>query len=304
MVSPVTSTSTTPRAAGCVRAPLDAHVHVFDPARFPYVATRRYTPGCAVLDALIRHLDAVQCHGVVLVQPSVYGDDHGCLLDALARLGPRARGIAAFAPQCMAPQKLDALHAAGVRGIRLNFAVENDDDRSRARLALLAAASLVHREGWCVQVHGSPALLSTVEATLDTFQVPLVLDHFAGIRASTPLDDADVGTLCRLLATGRVYVKLSAFYRASSHPAYEDLEPLLRLLIACRPDRLVWGSDWPHTGGGSDRNPSHIEPFRRVDLAASIDLIARCTPDEAVLHAVLIGNATRLYGFTPLLERP
>ena len=297
-VKPVSKTSAQTRAQALV----DTHVHVFDPARFPYAEGRRYTPGSADLVALETHLAGLEATAVVLVQPSVYGTDNRCLLDALSRLGPRGRGIACLDVAATAANDLKTVHAAGVRGMRLNFAVEHEDDAGRATQALRKAAALVRLDGWCVQVHCTPRLLPALEVVLDEFQVPVVLDHFAVIRAATSLNDPSMSALKQLLSTGRVYVKASAFYRASSHPAYEDLEPLLRELIAVRSDRVVWGSDWPHTGSLAERTPEGIEPFQRADLPATLDLVARCVPSAAVLHAVVAGNAARLYGFDHLLE--
>lgn len=281
---------------------MDTHVHVFDPARYPYAEVRRYTPGPADLAALERHLAGLEAAAVVLVQPSVYGVDNQCLLHALARLGSRGRGIACVDVGATTANDFGKLDAAGVRGLRLNFAVEHEDNVGRAEQALREAAALVRLDGWCVQMHCASRLLPALEAALDEFQVPVVLDHFAGIRASTPLDDPSMSAVRRLLSTGRVYVKASAFYRASAHPTYDDLEPLLRELIAVRPDRILWGSDWPHTGGASARTPEGIEPFQRADVPATLDLVARCAPSAAVLHAVVAGNAARLYGFDHLLE--
>jgi predicted TIM-barrel fold metal-dependent hydrolase len=105
-------------------------------------------------------------------------------------------------------------------------------------------------------------------------------------------------TLLELLATGRVWLKLSAFYRASNDaPRHADLAALARTLIATRPQRLLWGSDWPHTGGGRDRDPARIEPFRQVDLPASLLALQSWVPDAAVLHRILVSNPAELYGF-------
>lgn len=297
---------------------IDTHVHVFDPARFPYSAARSYTPPAATVGALRAHLATLAQPGkagVVLVQPSVYGHDNACLLDAIAHLRTDcahlrtdcARGIAVVDLTRSTPEQLLALDAGGVRGVRLNLEVRHETDASRTRLELARAGELVELPGWCVQVHCAAALLPVLAQSLDNFHVPLVLDHFAGLKAANAHSQTDaLNCLLDLLDSGRVYIKLSAFYRASGDaPNHADLAPLARRLMAARPDRLLWGSDWPHTGGGhasATRDPSRIEPFREVDLSASLAALKGWAPDAASLQQVLVDNAAQLYGFASATE--
>jgi predicted TIM-barrel fold metal-dependent hydrolase len=292
--------SSLPAHAVLPRGATDVHAHVFDPARFAYSAKRSYTPGEARVAALRERHAQLGVERVVLVQPSVYGSDNACMLDALAQLGPeRARGIAVVDLERVTQEELRALRAAGVRGIRLNLEVRHEAEPSRVLAELQRAAALVDLPGWCVQIHCAAALLPTVAQALALFRVPLVLDHFGGLRAAqTDAAELPLRTLLALLATGRVWVKLSAFYRASNNaPHHADLAPLARTLIQARPDRLLWGSDWPHTGGGRDRDPERIEPFRHVDLHASLAALQSWVPDAAVLHRILVSNPAELYGF-------
>lgn len=279
---------------------VDAHVHVFDPGRYPYSTSRTYTPGAATLEALQQHHAHLGLHRAVLVQPSVYGTDNGCLLEAL-RLGDKGlRGIAVVDLDDAAAVSFSQLDAAGVRGIRLNLEVRREQDPASVREQLQRAAALVDITGWCVQLHVSAALLPVVEALVSRFKVPVVLDHFGGLRASDVDERPElVQTLVRLLATGRAYVKLSAFYRASNqHPGHADLGPLAQRLIEARSDRLLWGSDWPHTGGSAGaRNPGRIEPFRSVDLPASLDALQSWCASAAIWQRILVDNPTELYGF-------
>lgn len=285
-------------------ASTDTHVHVFDPRRFAYASNRSYTPGEATVEHLRARHRALGIGRVVLVQPSVYGTDNACLLDALCRLGQaRARGIAVADLKCITSEELRRWDASGVRGLRLNLEVRHEADPHRVSAQLNDAAAAVTLDGWCVQVHCASSLLPVVEQALPAFRVPLVLDHFASLRAT----DATAGTanlqsLLRLLDSGRVYVKLSAFYRASAAaPHHADLAPLARALIAARPDRLLWGSDWPHTGGGGGgrRDAALIEPFRRVDLPAHLAALASWCDDDSLLRRILIDNPVALYGFAP-----
>jgi predicted TIM-barrel fold metal-dependent hydrolase len=283
----------------------DTHVHVFDPARFAYARERSYTPGEATLAHLSEQRQRLGVCRTVLVQPSVYGTDNACLLDALSSLGSaRARGIAVADLQRVTRSALAAWDRLGVRGLRLNLEVRHESDPEQVRAQLRQAAALVDIKGWCVQVHCASPLLPVVEEVLPAFRVPVVLDHFAGLRAAdAAADSPGLRVLLRLLdsdARGRVYVKLSAFYRASTQaPHYADLAPLAQALIAARPDRLLWGSDWPHTGGGGVRRDARaIEPFRTVDLAASLAALQSWCPDAAVLRRILADNPAELYGFS------
>ncbi|WP_119157187.1 amidohydrolase family protein [Caldimonas tepidiphila] len=277
----------------------DAHVHVFEPARFRYSGGRSYTPGEASVAALRECHARLGVERVVLVQPSVYGTDNACMLNAIAKLGQeRCRGIAVVDLERLTRYDLLVLHAAGVRGIRLNLEVRHETDPSRVLAELQRAAALVDLPGWCVQLHCAASLLSTVAQTLEQFRVPVVLDHFGGLRAEqTDAAAAPLQTLLDLLATGCIWLKLSAFYRVSAdEPHHADLALLVRTLAQARPDRLLWGSDWPHTGGGRDRNPARIEPFRSVDLSASLAALQSWV-DAAVLNRILVSNPAELYGF-------
>lgn len=280
---------------------VDTHVHVFDPVRFPMVAARSYTPGPASLEDLqVQHARlGISC--AVLVQPSVYGNDNRCLLDALHRGGPdRCRGIAVLDLGEATDAQLQDLHAQGVRGVRLNLEVRHEVDPAQVRAQLAQAAAAVTQAGWCVQLHVGSAALPVVEQMASHFAVPLVLDHFGGLQAGDLSRQPErVQCLQRLLATGRAYVKVSAFYRASSQvPLHADLAPLVQQLVQARSDRLLWGSDWPHTGGGgAPRDPSRVEPFRPVDLVASLGALRAWLPDDQVWWQLLVDNPANLYGF-------
>lgn len=289
------------------RGAVDAHVHVFDPVRFPYSPQRSYTPPGAGVDALLSRHAGLGVERAVLVQPSVYGVDNHCLLNALGRLGvARARGIAVLDLDRVRPKDIDALHAAGVRGLRLNLKASGgqDDSGSADARALDAAADVVCRSDWCVQVHAQPGLLTVLGRRIERFESPVVLDHFANLGgghnrpAAAPL-----ATLLDLLASGRVWVKLSAPYRVSScAPAHEDLLPLISTLLRAAPHRLVWGSDWPHTGGDGVRTQdlTQVEPFREVDLPATLrSLHSACAGDDDAWRRVLVDNPCALYGFDP-----
>ena len=303
-----------PRILGVAHAPVgfavppgacDCHVHVFEPDRFPYAAKRSYTPGPATVDDLLAFEGGIGMGRLVVVQPSVYGADNACLVAALVRLGDRGRGVAVIEPDRTSEAELDTLGRAGVRSVRVNLeAVGNRDPRAAER-ALAAVAERIAARGWSVQVYASLPVLAELEDEILHLPVPLVADHFAGARGEGGTDQPGFTTLIEMLRSGRVYVKLSAPYRASPRaPAYEDMAPIARALIQAAPERMLWASDWPHTGGGatgsndrSGRSPSSIEPFRSVDVAHVLRLLGDWSGDAETWRRILVDNPARLYGF-------
>ncbi|WP_144630823.1 amidohydrolase family protein [Bordetella genomosp. 13] len=265
----------------------DCHVHVFSPGRFPYAPRRAYTPPAAETAGLLALHRGLGIGRAVLVQPSCYGNDNRGLCAALAEYGrDRARGVAALDADAATDETLRRLHADGVRGLRLNFHVQGAE---HAEAQCRAAAARLRGLGWHLQLHVDAAMLRRLAPTLADLPLTVVLDHYAGGAAS-----AD--TLAQLALHGHVWVKLSAPYRVSE--TFDELLPLLGLLRTCAADRLVWASDWPHTGGsgGQGRSPDAIEPFRQVDVAAGLRAL-RGALGDTVFQAVMADNPARLYGF-------
>lgn len=284
----------------------DCHTHVFaDPAVHPFSPQRSYTPGLADAGLLARHLGGLGLDRVVVVQPSVYGLDNGATLAAIAALGPgAARGVAAIDADTASDAQLDALAAGGMRGVRLNFETDGMADPAQAERRMRAAAARVGRLGWHVQLHVRLALAARLAPAMEGLGVPVVLDHYAGTAARTAPDHPDFVRLLAALRSGNVYVKLSAGHLcAIEGDDFSPLEPLARALIAARPDRLVWGSDWPHPdpGRAPGRPAQDITPLKRVDDAGALAVLARCAPDARTLEDILVANPARLYGFdTPV----
>lgn len=279
---------------------IDCHVHVLDPAHFPYVADRSYSPGPATLADLHAFHARLGVTRTVLVQPSVYGADNRCMLAALADLGPAvARGVAVVDAATVTDDELRALQRAGVVGLRVNLTVKSEE---RARAAVDAVSRTIARAavyGFAVQVYVDLPLVAALADTIAASPVPVVLDHFGGARANGGLTQPGFDVLRRLLASGHVWVKLSAPYRVST-AHYLDVEPIARALVGANPDRLVWASDWPHTGGGAERRErkvSDVEPFRVVDDDRDLALLARWTGDLDTRNRVLVDNAARLFRF-------
>lgn len=279
----------------------DTHVHVFEPTQFPYAAKRAYTPGRASVAQLMDMHQSLGVGRVVLVQPSVYGTDNACLLDAIERIGQaRARGVAVVDLNTVSDDTLDQLHAGGVRGIRLNLHVNSEAGGqagfAQAQQQVSAAKRLAQWPSWHLQVHAS---LSVHVALLDTYAavgLPVVFDHFAGGAVADAHGDALLQPLLQAMHTQPVYVKLSAAYRMSQGC---DASALTRAFYQAAPKQVLWGSDWPHTGGagGQGRKPEAVEPFRDIDNRQALSHITQALGSVAAVQQVLVSNPTHLYGF-------
>jgi predicted TIM-barrel fold metal-dependent hydrolase len=290
----------TPPSFAVPRGACDCHTHVFGPpAQFPFAPERSYTPGEASLEELLALQADLHLERVVIVHPSVYGTDNSCTVDALHRLGGRGRGVAVIADD-IAQAELDALHRAGVRGIRLNLATTGVHDPDVARRQLAAAAARVAPLNWHVQIYTTLAVIAALQAELAAAPVPLVIDHFGGASAAAGPKQPGFAALLALVNAGKAYVKLSAPYRSSSlRPDYADVAALAAPLIAANPARMLWGSDWPHPGGGHKRGQSveAIEPFFPEDDGRTLDLLADWAPEPALRQRILVENPARLYDF-------
>jgi len=280
-----------PPASSC-----DCHVHVIGPKpHFPLPRERRYTPMDAPADALQAMLKRLRLDRVVLVQPSFYGTDNSCMLDAMRKL-PNSRGVAVLPPD--APEsELAALHAQGVRGLRVNIATFGTRNLNEMREGIRAATELCEIHGWHVQIFIPADAIEPLAPLLLALPVPTVIDHF-GLIAPGAEDNA-LRMLLELLHTGKIWVKISGAYRIAEDPNDPRIGALARRLCAVNPERIVWGSDWPHTPkhsihtGGSD-----VElPFQTVDTAGLLALVPRWLEDDALVHRVLVDNPARLYEF-------
>jgi predicted TIM-barrel fold metal-dependent hydrolase len=280
----------------------DCHVHVFgNSARFPFAARRGYTPPAADADELAALLRALQLSRVVIVQPSVYGSDNSCTLDGMRRLGTRARGVAVI-DEATSDAALDEMRRAGVRGVRVNLETGGETDPGAARRNLTAAVARVAPLGWHVQVYTRPSVIAELSDELARLPVPVVFDHFGGAPAAEGVGQRGFPELLELVRAGHAYVKVSAAYRSSDHgPAHRDVAPLARALIAANPERILWGTDWPHPqaalpGAEYDR----ITPFYDIDDGLALNQLRAWARSAAMRRKILVENPARLYDFSAL----
>jgi predicted TIM-barrel fold metal-dependent hydrolase len=276
----------------------DCHTHVFlDPRAYPWSPARRYTPPPAPIEALAAWHDALGIARVVVVQPSVYAADNAATLQALRVLGPeRARGVAVL-DAAATDADLQVMHALGVRGVRVNLEIDRASDAAEATAQLRETAARVAPLGWHVQVYANLPLLAACQSVLRALPVPVVLDHYAGAHASGGPEQPGLHAVLALVAEGRAYVKLSAPYRLSAAAGHPDMAPIARAFIAAGPDRMLWGSDWPHPQPGSRPHPHDISPPFAVDSAQVLAALRAWTPEARTFDRILVDNPARLYGF-------
>jgi predicted TIM-barrel fold metal-dependent hydrolase len=241
-------------------------------------------------------LEGLGLSRVVIVQPSIYGTDNGCLLAALDELGPMARGVVVLAPDTPSAT-LDALHRQAVRGIRVNVASVQGMGPREVQQQFRAAARLCERNGWHLQTF-LPAMMLAELPDLADLPVPLVLDHFGLISPERP-DGPEAHALLSRLDTGRVWVKLSAPYRITERTMDPRVAELARML-ARNPERLVWGSDWPHTPAhaGSGTAPEEETPYRNLDTQDLLAQVRTWFPEAAMQRRLLVDNPAQAYGWS------
>ncbi len=277
----------------------DCHTHVFPPAsQFPFAANRHYTPDTASVESLLSMHRSIGVDRVVIVHPSPYGDDNSSLLWAMRTISSNARGVAVIS-DTTSIEMLNTLHQGGVRGTRLNLETVGQNDPSVAQQQLLRTATQVAPLGWHIQMYTNLGVIVGLHDTIMQSAATVVIDHFGRLNAAAGLNQPGFDALLSLVRSGKVYVKLSAGYRVSEVAGYSDLDPFAEALIAANPDRMLWGTDWPHPfpPKGTVRNPAVIEKAHPEDNMAAIRRVARWARTQEIAKKILVDNPVRLYDF-------
>jgi predicted TIM-barrel fold metal-dependent hydrolase len=264
---------------------VDTHAHVFsvDPA-YPMVTHRSYTPPPAPEEKYLAMLDATGMTYGVLVQISVHGTDNRYMLEVLGRHPKRLRGVAVVALD-VSDRELEAMHAAGVRGLRINVLFGGGIGFA----AMETLASRIKDLGWHLQFLTDVRTLPELMPRMMKLRVPGVIDHMGHTPVADGLAAPGFVALRHLVNAHGYWVKLSGAYRVSSEfPTFEDAAPFAQALINDAPERVVWGSDWPHVS---------LAPARMPNTGTLRNLVAAWAPDEAARHRILVSNPARLYGF-------
>lgn len=265
----------------------DAHCHVFGPAhRFPFAPDSSYTPPDSGVEQLLELQERLGLTRAVLVQASCHGNDNSALLDALRRGRGRFAGVV-MVDSGVSDEDLAAMHREGVRGIRFNFVRHLRDAADPA--TMLALSHRIAPLGWHVELHFDADQIPEHVELLEELPVPYLIDHMGRVKAADGRGQEPFRLLLELLQSdGRAWVKISGAERVSAmgEPPYQDVVPLARAIIETAPDRVLWGTDWPHP------NVRHIP-----DDGDLVDLLADFAPDEETRNRILVENPQRLYDF-------
>ena len=277
----------------------DCHTHIHLPEKYPFWTGRVYTPEPASPEEMAALHKALGIERVVIVTPSVYGTDNRATLEGIKFRSGTARGIAVIDDKT-SESDLDEMGKAGIKGIRINLAQAGINDPSVGRKRLEAAIDRVKGRGWHVQCYTNLALLTNIKDVLASSPVPVVFDHFGGADADKGLEQPGWAELVDGVKSGKVYVKISGAYRLSNKaPDYPDAVPFAKALIAANPDRLVWGTDWPHPDSAiiPGRKATDLAPLLQIDDGRVLNQLAVWAPDAATRKKILVDNPARLYGF-------
>jgi predicted TIM-barrel fold metal-dependent hydrolase len=284
----------------------DCHVHVVEATgEYPMIAQRQYTAGPATLPDLRKHMASVGLGRAVIVQPSFYGTDNRVMLACLAQMAGTGRGVAVVEDN-ISDLNLQALHSGGVCGLRINVESSFSSDPRQSQLSFERAlqhwsdrSTLLNQLGWHVQVFASLDLIARCMPMIRTMPFALVLDHFAMTPSPMDLRDDRMNALSDLLRNGRLWVKLSAPYRPPvlGKRFEEYFSTLARRLIDCNPERIVWGSDWPHTQREPGKSPLEVSAYRPISSRTLVQQIRDWLPSDTLQEQILVANPANLYRF-------
>ncbi len=266
---------------------VDAHCHVFGPGdQFPFAPERKYTPCDASKDQLWHLRDFLGFSRNVIVQATCHGADNRALVDALEHSGGMARGVATVRPD-VTDGELDALHAAGVRGVRFNFVKRLVDTPPTG--PLMEIAHRIKRLGWHIVIYFEAADLEEYYDFFASLPTDVVVDHMGRPDVSQPVDGPDFALFLKLMQDNpNFWCKVTCPERltlSGGPPLYADVIPFAKKVVDLFPDRVLWGTDWPHPN-----LKSHM-----VDDGHLVDIIPHIADTVEKRHKLLVDNPMRLY---------
>lgn len=267
------------------RGAVDAHCHVFGPGDvFPYAPQRKYTPKDAPKEKLFALRDFLGLSRNVIVQATCHGTDNRALLDALAASGGNARGVASI-DESISERELTVMHEAGVRGVRFNFVKRLVDFTPRD--VLVRVADRIAPMGWHIVVYFEAADLAELEPFFASLPTDIIVDHMGRPDVGNGIGHPDFTRFLHFMAEHpNVWSKVSCPERLSLQgPPYDDVVPFARTVVERFPDRVLWGTDWPHPN-----MTTHVP-----DDGLLVDVIPKIAPTAALQQALLVDNPMRLY---------
>lgn len=263
----------------------DCHMHIYD-RRFPPSPHWKKSPPEAPVETYRLFQKRIGTTRTVVVTPSTYGIDNRCTLDALVQLGEMGRGVAVV-DTSVSDSELRFMADHGVCGIRVNFVSPQSWGITTPDM-LETLARRVHALDWHVQLlmHGDQ--IAAIESILHRLPTPVVIDHLGRLPQPQGTEHQGFGAILRLLDKGKTWVKLSGAYldTKTGAPSYNDVSKVAQAFVKTAPERMVWGSDWPH--------PTEEE---KPDDAVLFDLLADWAPNQGIINKILVDNPVDLYGF-------
>lgn len=265
----------------------DTHFHILGPTdRYPYSPKRKYSPPQALLPDYLKLMSALGLERGIVVHPNTHGFDNAVDLNAMRESHGRFMGVVRL-DKCVTEQTVEKMHSAGVRGVRFAF--------NPAHGGILDVETFRHVTScisdfeWFVELHMAPTALVELKSWLKSIQAPIVIDHMGRVDVSRGLAQEPFRVLLDLVRGRNTWVKLSGADRisAAGYP-YQDVVPFARELIAAAPDRMLWGTDWPHTG--------IFKEDRMPDDGNLLNLLPDYAPDENIRNQILVDNPCRLLG--------
>jgi D-galactarolactone isomerase len=263
----------------------DCHMHASDGARFPPPQPGRMQPNGTIADYRLLQ-KRIGTSRTIIVTPTAYLTDNRVTLDAVAQLAPQARGVAVIHPG-ITDAELKILHEGGIRGIRFT---QNDPATATTSIDMIEPlAGRVNELGWHVQIHMRPDQIADAADLWPRLPARIVFDHMGRLQGSGT-DHPAFAVIRGLIDKGRTWVKISGAYIESrvGPPTYADATGVAQAFVKAAPERMLWGSDWPH--------PS-LDLAHKPDDAGLLDLLAEWAPDDATRHRILVENPEALYGF-------
>jgi len=272
----------------------DTHFHIFGPPElFPFLSTHEYTPPAAPLEHYLKMAAVIGMERAVVVQPSVHGLDNSATLDAIAKSGGRFRGVARIDDKTPKAE-LQKLHDGGIRGVRFNLL---DRPQGNVKLDVLdRCVEHIVALGWSVDLHIDTKNLLAQERRIRALPIPVVINHIARVKPAEGLNQPAFQLLLDLMKSKKVWVKVSGADKICNTKVHSyfglpfvEVIPFARAVIAAVPDRVIWGTDWPHS--------NNFAPGHTPNDGDLVDLLAEFALDETTRRKILVDNPAALYGF-------
>jgi predicted TIM-barrel fold metal-dependent hydrolase len=272
----------------------DTHFHVFGPPEvFPFLSTHEYTPPAAPLEHYQKMLAVIGIERAVVVQPSVHGLDNSATLDAIKQSKGKFRGVGRIDDK-MTKEELKRLHDGGIRGVRFNLL---DRPRGNVKLDVLDhCVDNIADLGWSVDLHIDMKNLLAQEKRIRNMPVPVIIDHIARVKPAEGLNQPGFQLLLELMKLKHVWTKVSGADKICETVVHSyfglpfvEVTPYAQAVIAAAPDRVIWGTDWPHS--------NNFAPGHTPNDGDLVDLLAVFAPDDTIRKKILVDNPALLYSF-------